>query len=125
MTLKEEKKNVANILLKPKDSHRQIGIHGIEQPLYNMAAEHDSYLVGNSQSHSKLMNGNICIGKRHRTFWEASSACHSHMNVRFFNVLLYMLYVQVAPFNFQYNVTAMIVVVCVGLMVAFLILGYR
>lgn len=56
----------------PKSAHRQVGVHGVEQPFYSMTADHD-YLMGGPQAHN--------------------------------------------------NVTAVVVVVCVGLMVAFLILG--
>jgi hypothetical protein len=35
-----------DIQLAPKDSHRQIGVHAVEQPLFNLAAERESFIVG-------------------------------------------------------------------------------
>merc|ERR1712241_1123232 len=63
-----------DVQVRPQDSHRKIGVHGVEQPVFSMSSHtpSNSGFAGNQE---------------------------------------------------QSNITAMIVVVCVGLMVAFLILG--
>lgn len=63
-----------DVQVRPQDSHRKIGVHGVEQPVFSMSSHtpSNSGFAGNQE---------------------------------------------------QSNITAMIVVVCVGLMIAFLILG--
>merc|ERR1711879_340800 len=66
-----EKSSKIDVQVEPQNSHRKIGVHGVEQPVFSMSSHINSF-AGNQE---------------------------------------------------QSNITAMIVVVCVGLMIAFLVLG--
>jgi len=66
-----EKSSKIDVQVQPQNSHRKIGVHGVEQPVFSMSSHINSF-AGNQE---------------------------------------------------QSNITAMIVVVCVGLMIAFLVLG--